>query len=142
MKPNIVPASTRSRRYAWLHLGACSIGAAFLLCLAAGAPWGAVTMAGAYPGVLPPEMRVASALQAVLLLSSAAVILACAGVLRRAMPAWAGWAVVAYDGVALALNLATPVALERLLWGPVTAVMLFTSVAVLRGRAGSARADR
>ena len=32
----------------------------FQLALAAGAPWGELTMGGAFPGQLPPRMRVAA----------------------------------------------------------------------------------
>jgi hypothetical protein len=58
---------------------------AFQSALAAGAPWGAYAMGGAFPGQFPPAMRVAAIIQAVLLVGMAAVILARAGLI---LPRW------------------------------------------------------
>src|SRR5687768_7880124 len=61
--------------YAIVSLGVI----AFQIALAAGAPWGAYAMGGAFPGQFPPELRVAAIVQAVLLAGLAAVMLARAG---------------------------------------------------------------
>ena len=72
---------------------------AFQLALAAGAPWGAYAMGGAFPGQFPPALRIAAIIQAVLLVGMAAVILARAGLI---LPGWSRvsrrliWFVVAF----------------------------------------------
>lgn len=111
---------------------------AFQLALAAGAPWGAYAMGGAFPGQFPPELRVAAIIQAVILVALAAVVLARAGV---ALPGWARasrwliWFVVAFAAVSLVLNLITPSAGERAIWAPVAFLLLLGSVIVaLRAR--------
>lgn len=107
--------------------------AAFQLALALGAPWGRFAMGGAFPGVLPPAMRVAAVAQIGVLGLLAFVVLARAGV---ALPAWRGtsrrlvWAVVALLALSLALNLVTPSAGERALWAPVVAVLLLCGLRV------------
>jgi hypothetical protein len=58
--------------YAIVSLGVI----AFQIALAAGAPWGAYAMGGAFPGQFPPALRIAAVIQAVLLAGLAAVILA------------------------------------------------------------------
>ncbi len=69
--------------YAILSLGVV----AFQMALAAGAPWGAFAMGGAFAGQFPPALRVAALIQAVLLLGMAGVVLSRADV---SLPAWAG----------------------------------------------------
>jgi hypothetical protein len=105
----------------------------FQLALALGAPWGRFAMGGAFPGRFPTGMRVAAAAQGLLLLASAGVVLARAGV---ALPQWAAasswliWAVVAFSAVSTLLNLITPSPAERRLWAPVAIVMLVSSLIV------------
>src|SRR5215211_274703 len=83
----------------------------FQVALAAGAPWGAYAMGGAFPGQFPPELRIAAVIQALILVGLAAVVLARAGV---ALPGWARasrwliWFVVAFAALSLILNLITP----------------------------------
>jgi len=106
---------------------------AFQIALALGAPWGAYAMGGAYPGQFPPELRVAAAVQAVILGLLALVVLARAGI---AMPAWSrisrwlAWVVVAFSALSLVLNLITPSAGERAIWAPIAFIMLVSSVIV------------
>jgi len=103
---------------------------AFQIALAAGAPWGAYAMGGAFPGQFPPAMRIAALVQAVLLLALAAVVLARAGVI---LPGWSRvsrwliWFVVAFAAVSLVLNLITPSAGERAIWVPVAFLLLISS---------------
>lgn len=106
---------------------------AFQIALAAGAPWGAYAMGGAYPGQFPPELRVAAIIQAALLAFFALVVLARAGIL---LPKWSRtsrwliWVVVAFSAVSLILNTITPSASERAIWAPMTLVMLVCSLIV------------
>jgi hypothetical protein len=110
----------------------------FQVALAAGAPWGAYAMGGAFPGQFPPELRIAAVIQALILVGLAAVVLARAGV---ALPGWARasrwliWFVVAFAALSLILNLITPSAGERAIWVPVALLLLLSSVVVaLRAR--------
>ena len=107
----------------------------FQLALVLGAPWGGIAMGGAFPGRLPPAMRVAAFVQAMLIAFFAAVVIARA---RLALPRWYGfarwfiWVVVVFFGVSVLLNAITPSVYERMLWLPV-AILLFTcSIAVAR----------
>ena len=106
---------------------------AFQIALAAGMPWGAYAMGGAYPGVFPAALRVAAFVQAALLAVCALVVLARAGV---ALGSWAGasrvaiWFVVALSSISLVLNVITPSAGERAVWAPVAALMLASSLVV------------
>ncbi len=106
---------------------------AFQLAMALGAPWGAYSMGGRYPGRFPPAMRIAAVVQAVVLALLALVVLSAAGLvmpsIADALP-WAMWLAVGFSAVSLVLNLVTPSAVERRLWAPIGAVLLVTSLAV------------
>jgi hypothetical protein len=110
---------------------------AFQLALAAGAPWGAYAMGGAFPGRFPPPMRVAAAIQGVVLGLVALVVLATAGVidipLVTSLP-WLIWAVVAVMALGVVLNAISRSAGERRLWVPVTLILLGTSLIVAVGQ--------
>lgn len=111
---------------AYLHAALTAVVVAFQAALAAGMPWGEFAMGGASPGVLPPTLRQAAVIQAMILTVMSVVVLGRAGVLRVG---WVGrsqgsiWLVVALMSVSLLLNLASPSAAERTLWVPVAAVM-------------------
>jgi hypothetical protein len=122
------------RRAAALLYATVSAGVvAFQIALAAGAPWGAYAMGGAFPGQLPPALRIAALVQAALIAGMAAVVMARAGLI---LARWSRvsrllvWVVVAFTAVSLVLNLITPSAGERALWAPV-ALLLLTSSAVV-----------
>ncbi len=106
---------------------------AFQIALAAGVPWGAFAMGGAFPGQLPPALRAGALLQAVLNALMAAVLLSRAGV---ALPTWSrparwlAWVVVAMAALGAVLNLITPSSGERAIWAPLALVMLASSVVV------------
>ncbi|HEX2590476.1 MAG TPA: hypothetical protein VHL34_03230 [Rhizomicrobium sp.] len=125
------------RVWAWLYLALLAVLCVFQIALALGAPWGALAMGGAYPGVYPPAMRVAALVQIVVYGAMGAVVAARAGIgvvqLERASR-WAIWLVVAINAIALVLNLITPSASERMLWAPVAAVMFFASLRVAMQR--------
>jgi hypothetical protein len=106
---------------------------AFQIALACGAPWGDIAMGGVSPGVLPPALRAAAIVQAVLLGTMILVVLARAGI---AVPSWSRWSarliwvVVAFAAVSTVLNAITPSDDERIVWLPVAIVMLISSVIV------------
>lgn len=117
-----------------LLYAAVSAGAiAFQFALAAGAPWGADAMGGAFPGQFPPALRIAALVQAALIAGTAAVVMSKAGVVltewSRASR-WLVWVVVAFSAVSLVLNLITPSAGERAIWAPVAVLLLASSTAV------------
>ena len=105
------------------------------LALAAGAPWGDLTMGGAFPGRLPRAMRAVALGSAALLMAFCVVVAARAELIS---PRWgAGWgrlicAVVAYALIAVALNAVTPSARERMVWLPVAVVLAVCAVSVAR----------
>ena len=106
---------------------------AFQIALAAGAPWGAYAMGGAFPGQFPPALRVAALIQAAILLGMAAVVLARAGIVLPGwsrVSRWLVWVVVAFAVVSLILNLLTPSAGERAIWAPTALLLLISSAAV------------
>ena len=107
----------------------------FQLALVAGMPWGEAAWGGAYPGVLPPAMRFASAASALLLTQLGAVIALRArlrGNPSRTMIKKAAWGVVAFCVLSVMLNAITPSVIERVIWLPVTLAMLVSSVVVAR----------
>jgi hypothetical protein len=128
----------KKERIAALIYVAVSVGViAFQVALAAGAPWGAYAMGGAFPGQFPPELRLAAVIQALILALSALVVLARAGI---ALPKWSRgsrwliWVVVAFSVISLVLNTITPSAGERAVWAPVALIMLVSSVIVAIGK--------
>ncbi len=103
---------------------------AFQVALAAGAPWGAFAMGGAFPGQYPPALRIAALVQAVFLLAFAVVVLARAGVLIQGwsrVSRWLIWLVVTFAALSFVLNLITPSAGERAIWAPVAFLLLISS---------------
>lgn len=95
----------------------------FHLAAIAGAPVGHLTMGGRWPGVLPAEARLFSALSLGVIGATAMVVLAHARVTRRTFPRWTLRAVLAYLAVAIPMHIATPSAAERRLWLPVILVL-------------------
>jgi hypothetical protein len=106
---------------------------AFQLALAAGAPWGTYAMGGAYPGRLPPPLRIAAVVQAVVIGLLAVVVLSDAGLvlpdLALSLP-WLVWVPVAVSAIAVVLNAISRSAGERRIWVPVAIVLLACSLIV------------
>jgi hypothetical protein len=106
---------------------------AFQVALAAGAPWGAYAMGGAFPGQFPPAMRVTALIQAALLLGLAGIVLARAGLILpgwQRSSRWLVWFVVGFAALSFLLNLITPSAGERAIWAPVAFVLLLSCAVV------------
>jgi len=101
--------------------------AAFQGALAAGAPLGAAAWGGQYPGVLPPRLRLTSALVAVIVYPAiAAFILDAAGVVEAG---WLGrsrsigmWGLTAFFALGAVLNAISRSRPERV-WAPVSLVL-------------------
>jgi hypothetical protein len=127
-----------TRAAALLYVAVSGGVVAFQVALAAGAPWGAYAMGGAFPGQFPPVLRIAALVQAALLVGMAAVVMSRVGLLLAGWShasRWLVWVVVAFAAVSLALNLITPSAGERAIWAPVALLLLASSVVVaMKGR--------
>lgn len=110
---------------------------AFQLALAAGAPWGAAAFGGQHTGVLPAELRVSSAVAAViyLLLAVAAASRLVGTRVRRPLMYGAAALMV----VGSILNIASPSLIERLLWTPVTIALALAFWQAARSSSASAR---
>lgn len=124
--PVTAPDTARSRR-ALAAAGLLTSVGVFQVALAAGAPWGAAAWGGAHPGVLPDNLRVASAVSAAVYGTLAAVTtsgLVGPGLRRRLLTGAAG-----LMAVGTLMNLASPSLVEKALWSPVAA-----SLAVLLWR--------
>ena len=95
---------------------------AFQVSLAAGAPWGRLAWGGSHEGVLPTDLRAASAGAAVVW---GAVTVAVATQRPRSARAQTRLlrGVSGVSAVGAALNLASPSPAERALWAPVTAAL-------------------
>lgn len=106
---------------------------AFQIALALGAPWGRFAMGGAIPGRFPPPMRVAAAVQAILIGLLAIAVLSAAGLvmpdLATAVP-WLVWVAVVVSALAVVLNAISRSAGERRIWVPVASVLLVSSLLV------------
>jgi hypothetical protein len=105
----------------------------FQIALVLGAPWGEFTLGGRWKGRLPIRVRLIPLLSIALLVFFCVVVLARADFLGRASWAlvpWLIWLVVAYCLLGCIVNAITPSRLERMLWLPVVASMLATSVIV------------
>jgi hypothetical protein len=124
-------AETAARVFAALGL----LVAAFQLALALGAPWGALTWGGRFPGQLPGPMRVAAAVSLILVLMFTVIVLARAGLVRSRrtrLLTRLTWLVVAYCAVGVVANAITPSVREQRIWLPVVTTMLVCSVRVAR----------
>lgn len=105
----------------------------FQLALALGAPWGAMAMGGKFPGRLPPAMRIAALAQVVVLVLVALAVLTRAGVVLTefaVLSKSAIWAVLVFCLISAILNMITPSKRERMLWAPVSVVLLVCATCV------------
>ncbi len=105
----------------------------FQFCLIAGAPWGRLTQGGRYEGALPVSGRIAAGLSAVLLACMGASIASAAG-LAPHWPIWTAYAALSVQALSTLMNWITPSRAERLLWGPVTTIMLALALYVVFAR--------
>ena len=109
---------------------------AFQIALALGAPWGRYAMGGTFPGRFPPRMRVAAAIQAILIALLAVAVLSAAGLVVPDLAArfpWLVWIAVVVSAIAVLLNAISRSAGERRIWVPVASVMLVSSLLVALG---------
>jgi hypothetical protein len=111
---------------------------AFQLALVLGAPWGEYTQGGTTTGALPMAGRVMAAISIVVLSVFALALLARVGwgPLRHApqrLVTVVVWVSVGYAAIAVLLNTATPSAKERLVWAPVSVILLVAQLTAVLG---------
>ena len=118
--------------------------ATFQAALTLGAPFGAAALGGANPGQLPDALRMVTALQTVVWLFAALLVLARAGFALLPLPeavSRAGtWVLVGLLGVGTVMNFASPSPWERLGWGPFTLVMFILGIVLARSGLATGRA--
>lgn len=103
----------------------------FQLALAAGAPWGKLTMGGFHPGVLPTKLRIAALLQALLIAATALIVLIEASLILSDLQSISRigiWFVVLLYIISSILNLITSSKWERRTGGPIALGMLASSL--------------
>ena len=135
------PATTNERRSAHrpvaTALTVCFlIVVTFQLALAFGAPFGEAALGGANSGRLPGALRAVTALQALVWLGLALIVLARGGFaispVRRRVAYWGTWAIVGILSLAMVLNVASSSPWERYGWAPFILIMLALSVVLAR----------
>jgi hypothetical protein len=99
----------------------------FQVALAAGAPFGTASWGGQHEGVLPMRLRVASAVNAILIYPGIALYILTAGGLIEltwlpAAGSAAMWVLTGFFAVGAIANFASRSRIERL-WGPVAGVL-------------------
>lgn len=104
----------------------------FQAAMAAGAPWGHLANGGKWPGRLPVPMRFAAVGQGAILGMMGWAMAARAGIVS-ALPDWTFWAALLATVLTCVANLATPSRPERLLWGPVTILLLLCGLRLAWG---------
>lgn len=105
----------------------------FQLTLAAGAPWGKITMGGFHPGVLSTKLRVAAVAQAILVAGTALIVLIEAGKLLPNLQVVSRigiWFVVILYTISSILNLITSSKWERRTGAPIALCMLTCSLLI------------
>jgi len=113
-----------------LYAGLCIGTIVFQLCLISGAPWGRITQGGRIDGPLPLSGRIIAGLSILVLAAMGLSVLSAAEYWPN-WPIWTGWATVGIQAVSALLNWITPSSKERMLWGPITLVMLLLVILVL-----------
>ena len=103
----------------------------FQFALALGAPWGEYTLAGKYPGKLPPKLKLAAVMQMLVLIIFSLIMLTRSGLILEQffkISRVAIWFVAGFFILGSATNLTSPSQKEKLLWGPVNIILLILSI--------------
>ncbi|MFG2040669.1 hypothetical protein [Dactylosporangium sp. NPDC048998] len=112
--------------------------AVFQLALALGAPWGRASWGGAYAGVLPAELRIASAVAIGVWTLALLLVLRRAGLGATTLPnaagRWGLWVLVGVLIVSTVMNTLSPSPWERFLWAPYSLVLAGLCAVVARSK--------
>jgi hypothetical protein len=104
----------------------------FQFALMFGAPWGAASMGGKYPGKYPPKMRIVSLINIIIISFQALIVMIKADFLLpeyKTFSNYAIWFIVGLSVFAVVLNTITPSKIERI-WAPVGLVLFISSLIV------------
>lgn len=99
----------------------------FQFFLIAGAPWGKFTQGGSHEGALPKSGRIIALFSVPLLIFMALAIKSAAGMTPN-WPTWTAYVAIGIQALSTLLNWITPSKPERLLWAPITTIMLALAV--------------
>jgi hypothetical protein len=102
----------------------------FQFCLIAGAPWGKITQGGQNEGVLSLSGRVVAGLSVVLLAFMAIGVASEAGITKN-LPTWVAYVGLTIQALSTFLNWITRSRIERLIWAPITTLMLALAIYVI-----------
>jgi hypothetical protein len=112
--------------------------ALFQVALALGAPFGRAAWGGGQTR-LPPHLRIASAVAALVWAVATVVVLGRAGIdvlsLSNDVLRWGAWVLVGLLAIGTLMNLASRSALERAIWTPVSLVLAVLTFLVARSTA-------
>ncbi len=117
---------------AYLFTGATSLVVLFYVALIFGAPWGAASMGGKFPGKFPPPMRVVSVVNICLLTFLNVIVLSRANLFFTELYDFSTvgiWFVVAFYLLGTILNTITPSKIERI-WAPVALTHMISSLLI------------
>jgi hypothetical protein len=134
-----------SRRVAGVAAGGFLVVAAFQVALALGAPFGRAAFGGAHAGRLPPDLRLASALAAALLLLAAVHALSRGGFTSRFPRAGSrrfSWVLLGVTVVETLMNAASSSPWERFGWAPYTLVLATLCLVLARSGRDARTAPR
>ena len=115
---------------AYVFAALASIVFLFQVSLVLGAPWGHLTLGGRFSGRLPGRMRGFAAFSALLIALFAAIVLSRAGLVLPGCESATRvgiWFVVGYSALGIIMNAMSNSRWERILWIPVTVLMLVCS---------------
>lgn len=118
---------------AHLYATLCIATIFFQVALIGGAPWGAATQGGQRSGPLTWKGRLFAALSVPILGFQALAILSAAGFAGGFWPIWTGWTALGVTVATTVLNWITPSRIERMIWAPVTTLMLALGAFVMTG---------
>ncbi len=105
----------------------------FQIGLGLGMPWGKLSMGGKFPGIYPYKMRIACIFQILILGVMGTIVFTRAGIM---FPDWYPysvkiiWVEVVFFSIGVVLNSITPSKWERIIWAPVTIILLVCSILV------------
>lgn len=102
----------------------------FQFCLITGAPWGKVTQGGRHQGSLPISGRVVAGISVTLLIFMA-IGIASEAKLIAGLPKWVLYTGLTIQALSALLNWITPSRIERLIWAPITTLMLALALYVV-----------
>lgn len=149
LSPDVVPTkparAVRRRLSVAIAIGFLIV-VVFQLALTFGAPFGAAALGGANEGQLPGELRVASAVSALIWTFATFIVLARGGFAISPLPLglarWGTWILVGYLALGVLMNAASFSPWERFGWAPFTLVLFVLTLLLARGGLPAAKSRR